>query len=56
MNPGKVVTKYAFLGLFHEVWYKTISPELIVTGFCKVEICPFDHSAIQVVWMDVRQV
>ena len=48
----KVVTKYTFSGLFRKVWYKTISPELIVAGFHRVGICPFDCTAIQEVRVD----
>ena len=51
-NPGKVVTKYTFSGLFCKAWYKAISPELIVAGFRKVGICPFDRTAIQAVSLD----
>ena len=51
-NPGKVVTKYTFSGLFSQAWYKTIRPELIVAGFRTVGICPFDRTAIKAVSLD----
>ena len=51
-NPGKVVTKYTFSGLFRRAWYKTISPGLIVAGFRKVGVCPFNRTAIQAVSLD----
>ena len=51
-NPGKVVTKYTFSGLFRQAWYKTISPGLIVAGFHKVGVCPFNRTAIQAVSLD----
>ena len=51
-NPGKVITKYTFSGLFRQAWYKTISPELIVAGFRKVGVCPFDRTTIKAVSLD----
>ena len=48
-NLGKVITKYTFSGLFRQAWYKTISPDLIVAGFRKVGVCPFDRTAIKAV-------
>ena len=51
-NPGKVVMKYTLSGLFRKAWYKIISPELIIAGFCRVGICPFDLTAIQAVILD----
>ena len=44
--------QYTFSGFFRKVWYKTISPELIVAGFHRVGICPFDCTAIQAVSLD----
>ena len=46
-NPGKVVTKFNFSSLFAKAWYLTIRPDLIVSGFRKVGVCPFDSSAIK---------
>ena len=51
-NRGRVVTKYTFSGLFRQAWYKTISPGLIVAGFRKVGVCPFNRTAIQAVSLD----
>ena len=51
-TPGKVITKYTCSGLFHQAWYKTISPELIAAGFRKVGVCPYDRTAIKVVSLD----
>ena len=46
-NPGKVVTKFQFSSLFSKAWYLTIRPDIIMSGFRKVGVCPFDFSAVK---------
>ena len=46
-NPGKVVTKFQFSSLFSKAWYLTIRPDIIVSGFRKVGVCPFDSLAVK---------
>ena len=33
--------------LFNKAWFQTINPAKIISGFCKVGVCPFDSTAIK---------
>ena len=48
-NPGRVVTRLQFSGLFSKAWFKTISPETIINGFRKTGVCPLNKEAIEIV-------
>ena len=47
-NPGKVVNKYNFSGLFAQAWLKALTPTNIVSGFRKCGVHPFNRNAIMV--------
>jgi len=46
-NPGRVVTKFQFCSLLNQTWFKAINPATVISGFCKVDVCPFNATAIQ---------
>jgi len=41
------VTKFQFSSLFNATWFQTINPAAIISGFCKVGVCPFNAGAIK---------
>ena len=45
-NPGLVVSKYNFCGIFREAWLKSITPTNVISGFRKVGIYPFNRDKI----------
>ena len=45
-NPGKVVTKFTFSTLFNEAWVKTMTPAVIISGFKRSGIYPFNPEAL----------
>ena len=46
-NPGKVVTRFQFSSLFNKAWFLSIQPHTIVSGFRKVDVYPFNSTAIK---------
>ena len=48
-NPGRYVTEYAFMPLFSEAWYCTMTLPNIMSAFCTTGVYPFDHNAIEVI-------
>jgi len=40
-NPGRVMTK------FHSLSLRPVNPLTIISGFCKVGVCPFNATAIK---------
>ena len=45
-NPGLVISKYNFCGIFREAWLKAITPSNVISGFKKAGIYPFDRDKI----------
>ena len=45
-NPGMVISKLNFSGLFTEAWLKALTPANIVAGFRKCGVYPFNRNAI----------
>ena len=45
-NPGKVITKFNFVGLFTKAWSRSVTPANIIAGFKTCGIYPLDSSAI----------
>ena len=45
-NPGKSITKYNFSKLLNTAWGKTMSPNIISSGFKRTGIYPFNPDAI----------
>ena len=45
-NPGRVINKLNFNGIFRNVWLKSITPENVVAGFRKTGVYPFNRNAI----------
>jgi len=47
-NPGKVITRFQFSGLFSQAWAKAISPANIIAGFRTCGVFPFNPKAIKI--------
>ena len=47
-NPGRVITKYNFNGLFSKAWLNAVTPANLIAGFRKCGVYPFNASAIAV--------
>ena len=45
-NPGKVISKLNFNGIFRNAWLKAITPENVVAGFRKTGVYPFNRDAV----------
>ena len=45
-NPGLVISKYDFCGIFWEAWLKAITPSNVISTFKKAGIYPFDRDKI----------
>ena len=45
-NPGLVISKYNFCGIFREAWLKAISPRNIIAGFKKAGIHPINRNKV----------
>ena len=45
-NPGLVVSKYNFCGIFREAWLKSITLTNVISGFRKAGIYPFNRDKI----------
>ena len=45
-NPGKVISKLNFNGIFRSAWLKAITPENVVSGFRKTGVYPFNRDAV----------
>jgi len=43
---GRVVTKFQFSSLFSKARFQIINLATVISGFCKVGVCPFDSTAI----------
>ena len=39
--------KFQFHSLLNQVWFKVINPVTIISGCCKVGVCPYNVTAIQ---------
>ena len=46
-NPGRVITKYSFSALLHEAWSKAMVPTVIMSGFRRSGIYPFNPAAVE---------
>ena len=46
-NPGLVISKYNFCGIFREAWLKAISPSnIIISGFKKAGVHPVNRNKV----------
>ena len=45
-NPGLVISKYNFCGIFQEAWLKAITPTNVIAGFTKASIYPLNRDKI----------
>ena len=45
-NPGLVISKYNFCGIFREAWLKAITPTNVIAGFKKAGIYPFNRDKV----------
>ena len=45
-NPGLVISKYNFCGIFQEAWLKAISPKNIIAGLRKAGIHPVNRDKV----------
>ena len=45
-NPGLVISKYNFCGIFREAWLKAISPRNIISGFRKAGVHPVNRNKV----------
>jgi len=48
-NPGNVITKFDFNGLFSQAWLKSLISGNVIVGFKTCGIYPFNHSAVKTV-------
>ena len=47
-NPGRIITRFQFSGLFSQAWGVAVSPANVSSGFSTCGIYPFNPSAISV--------
>ena len=45
-NPGLVISKFNFYGIFREAWLKAISPSNVIAGFKKAGVYPLNRDKI----------
>jgi hypothetical protein len=47
-NPGRIVTKFNFCGLFSKAWYQAVTPSNIIAGFHKAGVYPYNPCAVAI--------